>query len=188
MSATLLCKIITRRKRELTASINNALEREQSLERQKSVAESQLSTERDELSRYRSELSSAEDSLSEARCKKKDANTGKVITGIAAGLLTVFFFGTAAPVTAPLAAGAIGGAIAFGEAEKNAEREVDRCRSMIRDSDRKIRQTQSKIDSLSSNIYRLRNEKSGYMAQRTRLQDEKGRMKHIIVFLQDAQF
>ena len=76
--------------------------KQQSVEHQKCNAETQLGRERNELSRHRSDLSSAEDRLSNARRKAREANTCKVISGIAAGLLTVFSFGAAAPVTAPL--------------------------------------------------------------------------------------
>lgn len=173
--------------RDLTASINSVLEEEQSVERQKSAAETQLSCDRDELSRHRSDLSSAEDRLSNARRKAKEANTGKVITGIAAGFLTVISFGAAAPVTVPLAMGAAGGAIAFGKAEEDAENDIKRYRGRIEDSERKISQTQSSISSLSSSISQLSSEKLRYMSQRSRLQEEKGKMKEVIIFLLDAQ-
>ena len=173
--------------RELTANINNVLAKQQSVESQKRDAETQLGCERNELSRHRSDLSSAEDCLSDAKRRAREANTGKVITGIAAGLLTIFTFGAAAPVAAPLAVGAAGGAIAFGQAEKEAENDIRRCRGRIEDTARKISNIESSISSLSSTISQLSSERSSYMSQRSRLQEEKGKMKDVISFLLDAQ-
>ena len=176
--------------RELTANINSVLEKEQSLENQKSAAATQLRSERAELSKNRSELSYAEGRLNDAQRKRRNANTGKVITWVSAGLLTLVTFatlGAAAPVTVPLAVGAVGGAVAFDQVEKDAQKDIERCRSRINDTQRKIGQIESNISSLSSKISTLNSQKSRYLDQRSCLQEEKGKMKKVIVFLQDAQ-
>ena len=72
------------KERDLTACMNNVLAQEQSVTSQKSAAEVQLSYKEQELRCYRSDLSLAESRLSEARRKAEEANTGKVITGVAA--------------------------------------------------------------------------------------------------------
>ena len=184
---TVVQKHYQQQERDLTVSISNVLAQQESIERQKSAAETQLDCERVELSRYRSDLSSAEDRLSDAKRRAREANTGKVITGIAAGLLTVFTFGVAAPLAAPLAVGTVGGAIAFGQAEKEAENDIRRCRGRIEDTERKISQIESSISSLTSTISQLNDESSSYMSQRSRLQEENGKVKEVITFLLDAQ-
>ena len=73
------------------------------------------------LSRNRSELSSAEGRLNDAQRKRRNANTCKAITGASAGLLTlvtIATLGAAAPVTVPLAVGAVHGAVTFDQVEK----------------------------------------------------------------------
>ena len=184
---TVIQKRYQQQERELTANINNVLAKQQSVESQKRSAETQLGCERSELSRHRSDLSSAEDRLSDAKRRAREANTGKVATGVAAVLLTIFSFGAAAPVAAPLAVGAAGGAIAFGQAEKEAENDIRRCHGRIEDTARKISNIESSISSLSSTISQLSSERSSYMSQRSRLQEEKGKMKEVISFLLDAQ-
>ena len=86
---------------DLAARINSVLER------QKSAAEMELKCEESELSIYQIILSSAKADLRYSQTKRKVSGTGKVVMGVAAGLLTVLSFGIAAPVTAPLAAGAV---------------------------------------------------------------------------------
>ena len=121
--------------------INSVLEKEQSLINQISASKTQLRCERDELSRNRSELSSAEGRLNDAKRKRRNANTRKAITGASAGLLTLVTIATlsaAAPVTVPLAVGAVHGAVAFAQVEKDAQKDIERCRSRINDTQRKI--------------------------------------------------
>ena len=138
--------------------INSVLEKEQSLINQISASKTQLRCERDELSRNRSELSSAEGRLNDAQRKRRNANTHKAITGASAGLLTlvtIATLGAAAPVTVPLAVGAVREAVAFDQVEKDAQKDIERCRSRINDTQRKISQIESNISSLSSEISTL---------------------------------
>ena len=160
--------------------INSVLEKEQSLINQKSASKTQLRCERDELSRNGSELSSAEGRLNDAQRKRRNANTVKAITGASAGLLTlvtIATLGAAAPVTVPLAVGAVRGAVAFDQVEKDAQKDIERCHSRINDTQRKISQIKSNISSLSSEISTLNIQKSRCLNQRNSLQEEKGKMK-----------
>ena len=173
--------------KNLTAKINDVHSRERSAETQKSAAETRLRCERDELYRHECELSSARDRFREADEKRKANNTGTIVTGVVAGLLTVFSFGAAAPITAPLAVGATAGAIAFNNAADDAKDDMHRSEREISSSKSKISQSESTISSLSNTISQLNAEKCRYMSERSSLQDEKGRIKKVIVFLQDAQ-
>ena len=173
--------------RNLTAKITDVHSEERSAEAQTSAAETRLRCERDELYRHERELSSARDRFREADEKRKANNTGTILTGVAAGLLTVFSFGAAAPMTAPLAVGATAGAIAFNNAADDAKEDMHRSEREISSSKSKISQSESTISSRSNTISQLNAEKCRYMSERSSLQDEKGRIKKVIVFLQDAQ-
>ena len=121
----------------LTAKINNVHSRELSAKSQKSSEEARLRLARDELSRHESDLSSARDRYNDANRKRGENKTASIATGIAAGILTVFSFGTAAPIIAPLAAGAVAGTIAF-------DRAADRAKDDMGRSEREIRDTRQK--------------------------------------------
>ena len=176
-----------REENSLIAKINSVHSRELSAKSQKSSEEAKLRLERDELRRHESNLSSARDRYNNANRKRAENKTASIATGIAAGILTVFSFGTAAPITAPLAAGAVAGTIAFDRAADSAKDDMARCESEIRDSKRKISSSESTVSSLSSTIAQLNSDVRCYEADRSRLQNEKGRIKEVIVFLNDAK-
>ena len=173
--------------RNLTAKINNVHSRERSAESQKSAAETRLRCKRDELHRHKHELTSARDRFRVADEKRKANNTGTIVTGVAAGLLTVFSFGAAAPITAPFAVGATTGAIAFKNAADDAKDDMRMSEREISGRKSKISQSESTISSLSNTISQLNAEKCHYISEHSRLQNEKGQIKKVIVFLKDAQ-
>ena len=96
-------------------------------------------------------------------------------------------FGAAAPLTAPLAVAAMGGATAYFKSQREAEAFIHRCRGWIEDVRRKIHTNESRIGSICSAISDLENQKSRYLEERSHLETEKGRMKKMFVFLQDAK-
>ena len=98
----------------------------------------------------------------------------------------------AAPVAVPAVLGAasvVGGATAGGlvVAVADAQSDIDRIRKKIEGTEAKIRQSESEVYSLSRVISQLSSQKSSYMTQRSNLQEEKGKMKEVIVFLLDAK-
>ena len=179
------------KERDHTACMNNVLAQEQSVVSQKSAAEVQLSYKEQELSCYRlrSDLSSAESRLSEARRKAEEANTGKVITGVAVGLLTIAIFtlSAAAPALGSVAMGTGMGALAFSQTEEDAEEDIRRCHARIYGIEEKKSQIKHSISSLSEYISQLSIQKSSYIAQCSHLQEEKGKIKEDIAFVLDAQ-
>ena len=139
-NVTKLYKISSYKREEdsLTLKIGDTHLRERDAQSQKTAAESNLCLQRNELSQHESNVGSARDRLNSAERKRREKNTGTVITGVAAGVLTVLSFGAAAPVTAPLAAGAVAGAIAFDRAADKAKDDMRRAEYEIRDTRCKI--------------------------------------------------
>ena len=166
------------KEKELTKAISAVHAKERSLESQKAAAQLNLYHQEKKRNEHISALGSAECNLSEARCKSRDANTGKIVSGIAAGLLTLATFGAAAPLVAI--------PFVFAELEKDAERKVEHFKNQIRSTERKIQEAERSIVTLTSAAAKLNGEKSVYTGQRNRLQEEKGKIKHTIVFLQSA--
>ena len=174
----------------ITADINDVLAREQSIVKEMGFATIRLNLQRAELGINQGSLKSAEKHLCDAKEKREKAEISKkASTGAAIGAAvgTVLTLSLAAPVTAPLAAGAVVGILACKEIEKSAEEDISKFRGRIASSKQKIREEESTISSLSATISQLKSKKSSYMLERSRLQDEKGKIKEIIVFLQDAQ-
>ena len=108
---------------------------------------------------------------------------GKVV----AGACVVASFGATAPLTAPLAVAAMGGATPYFKSEQEAEAFIHRCRGWIEDVMCKIHTNECRIGSICSSICELENQKSRYLEERSHHETEKGRMKKVFVFLQDAR-
>ena len=125
--------------------------------------------------------------MNAAERKRRENNKGTVITGVAAGILTILSFGAAAPVTAPLAVGAAAGAFAFDRAADEAKDDMRRAECEIRDTRRKINDSEIAISSLNSTISQLNRDQSRYREDRSHFEKEKGRIKEVIAFLIDAE-
>ena len=171
----------------LTVKIGHIHSRERDARSRKSSAESNLYLQRNELSRHEGNLDSARGRLNSAERKRRERNTGTVITGVAAGVLTVLSFGAAAPITAPLAVGAAAGAFAFDRAADEAKDDMRRAEYEIRDTRRKINDSETAISSLNNTISQLNRDESRYKEDRSRLEKERGRIKAVIAFLIDAE-
>ena len=196
-SDTWLRKSITMQQQEkdLTKTISDVLEKEQSVEKEKSETEIRLSYERNELSDLQRDLNAAEDRLRSTNNRRTASAVGAgvaVSAGVASIVLTIVTAGLAAPVAVPAVLGTasvVGGATAGGlvVAVADAQSDIDRIRKKIEDTEAKIRQSESEVHSLSRVISQLSSQKSSYMTQRSNLQEEKGKMKEVIVFLLDAK-
>ena len=176
--------------RVVTADINNVLARERLVENEKSSAETRLNFERDDLQINQSDLRLAEKRLRDAEEKREKAESSKevsTVVAITAAVGTILTLGLAAPVALPLAVGAVGGIVVYKAIEKSAKEDISKFCGRIASSEQKIREVESTISSLSATISQLKCKKSSYMLQRSRLQNEKGKIKELIVFLQDAQ-
>ena len=150
--------------------------------------ETRLRHERQELSQHERDLHSTEEQLRNAKKKKKKAKKRKKKWAkVVAGACVVASFGAAAPLTAPLPVAAMGGATAYLKSQREAEAFIHRCRGWIEDVRRKIHTNESRIGSICSAISDLENQKSRYLEERSHLETEKGRMKKVFVFLQDAK-
>lgn len=181
--------------RVLTRRINDVLEKERYVEIEKSVAERQLSFEKNELSDLNEALNKAEKRLRTAKMKRAASAIGVGVAataGFASIALTVVTAGLAAPFAVPsvlCAAGAVGGVAAGGLllAVASAQDDVYNIRMKIEGTERDIKRSESKNYSLTKEISQLHSKKSGYMAQRSNLHEEKGKMKEVIAFLVDAK-
>ena len=178
--------------RDLITKINNVLEREQSVGKEKLSAEKQLSSERGELHENENKLKSAEKHLRDAKERSENAGTAKgVSAGIAFGaaVCTVLTLGSGGLAIIPLlvGAGAAGGAIAFNQIEKNAGKDIVEFRDRIAKSNQTIRKIEDAIFPLSARISQLNSEKLMYQSQRRDLQGEKGKINDFFVFLQNAK-
>ena len=120
------------------------------------------------------------------RPKEEKENAVAAATGaaVAFGFLTLGLIAPAAGVGAAAAAAA---AVSFSQDAKRAKDERHRYDSLIDDSNRKISDCRSVLSSLSSKLSQHCSDKQRYTAQRDKLQQEKGRLKEVIVFLQAAQ-
>ena len=174
----------------LVGKINDVLLQERRAKSEKSSAESELQLQRNDFRQHEANLRSARASYEEADQKRKGYNAGTVTSSVVAGLAglaTIFTLGAAAPLTVPLAVGAIGGAVAFDKAADKAKDDMTRSENRIRHTNSRISSTEAMISVLSNTISRLNREQREYEAERGRLQDKKGKIKKVIVFLMDAQ-
>ena len=174
----------------LTAKISSALAQERKAQSEKSSAEIKLQQERNELSQHEGDLRSAKKSYDEADQKRKENNAGTITSSIVAGvagLATILTLGAAAPLTVPVAAGAVVGAVAFDKAADKAKDDMHRSEGRIQHTNSKICSTQSAIASFSSTISQLNRDIEHYKEQRRYLHNEKEKIKKMIMFLIDAQ-
>ena len=171
----------------LTRKIGNAHTAEREAESQKTATQMRMQQYENELSCNRSERQSAQNRYNEAERKREEKeNAAAVATGAAVvfGFLTL---GLGAPAAGVGAAAAAAAAVSFSQDAKRAKSERDRYDSLIHDSNRKISDCRSALSSLSSQLSQHCSDKQRYMAQRDKLQQDKGRLKEVIVFLQAAQ-
>ena len=183
------------KEKTLIGKINDILAQEQRAQSNKLKAEAELQVYKSDLSRHEADLRSARRSYEEADKKRKENNAGTAATGVVAGvavLATIFTLGAAAPVALPVAAGvtaagATAGAIAFDCAADKAKEDMQRSESRIRDTRSKISSTESSISSIGCTIEELNREQQKYEYERKCLQEEKGKLKKVIMFLMDAQ-
>ena len=136
------------KEKELTRAISDVFTKERSLESQKADAQRNLYHQEKKLNEHKSALRSAECNHSEARRKSRDANTGKIVSGIAVGLLAVATFGAAAPLVAI--------PFVFAELEKDAERKVEHFKNQIRNTERKIEEVVSDKETSEYDCEQLR--------------------------------
>ena len=174
----------------LIAKIDDTLAQEKNAQAQQLSATTKLQLEREELRQHESNLYSARMEFEEADKKRKENNAGTITTGVVAGvavLAIIFTFGAAAPVALPVAAGATAGAVAFDRAADRAKDNMRRSEGKTRDTKSKIASTENSIQSHSNTISQLNREIEYYKKERRCLQETKGKIKKVIVFLIDAQ-
>ena len=171
----------------LTRKIGSAHTAEQKAESQKTATEVRMHQYENELSQHRSCRQSAQNRYSEAERKREEKEKAAGVATGAAVVLGFLTFGLGAPAAGVGAAAATAAAVSFSQDAKRAKSERDRYDSLINDSNRKINDCQGALSSLSHQLSQHCNDKQRYMAQRKKLQQEKGRLKKVIVFLHDAQ-
>ena len=172
-------ELCVKKEESLTTKINDVLSREQALQSQRTATEVTLQRERNELSRHERNLESARERHEEASRKHE----ARVALSVGSAVLGLFTFGLAAPLTMAAAGGAIG----FAAAANEAKMDMKRIEREISDKKGKVRSSESTVSSLSSSLSQLSSEQKRYRNERSCLDNEKGKVKKMIVFLLDAQ-